>query len=154
MSFLDYTVGRRFIVVTVKRFFTQNRSVIALLLVGWMLLCGMMPLMSVGMNAGTGMEGMSMEEIPASHGQHQEVSTLGGQMTDPVSGGMNHHCCDALDDSVLVVQSSFVDLFFVAIICSFFFLWTIATGRINTYYYSFIPPPGVPLHQRLCVWLD
>jgi hypothetical protein len=141
-------------VAIVKRLIAQNRSVVASLLVGWLLFCGMMPLMSVGMNADMGMDGMGLEEMPASHGHHQEVSNLGGLMADPVSDGSNHHCCDTLDDSALVAQNSFVDFFFVVVICSFFFLWAIATGRINTYYYSFIPPPGVPLHQRLCVWLD
>ena len=135
--------------VIVKRLLTQNRSVVALLLVGWLLFCGMMPLMSGGMNAD-----MGMEEMPASHDHHQEVTNLGGLMADPISDGSNHHCCDALDSSALVVQNSFVDLFFVVVIYSFFFLWTITACRINTYYYSFIPPPGVPLHQRLCVWLD
>lgn len=142
--------------VVVKRLFAKNRSVIASLLVGWLLLCGMMPLMAVDIS----ME-MSMNDMVASHGNHHSTShgTSALEMLgEPKSGGADQHCCDVIADSALVVQNQFVDLLFglslITAICSFFFLWSMATGRISSYYYSFIPPPGPPRHQRFCVWLD
>ncbi len=136
---------------TVKRIIARNRSVVASLLVGWLLLCGMMPLMAVDMSMD-----MVMDDTAVSMSHHHGASSLG--IDEAGSEGVNQHCCDALDDSVLVAQNQFTNLFLdlslIAAVCSFFFFWGMATGRINTYYYSFIPPPGPPLHQRLCVWLD
>jgi hypothetical protein len=139
-------------VTIVKRLITHNRSAIASLLVGWLLLCGMMPLMAMDMPMD-----MSINDMAASHGSHHSTSAL-EVFDEPQSSSANQHCCDALADSVLVVQNQFVDFLFglslIISICSFFFLWTITTGKISSYYYSFIPPSGPPLHQRLCVWLD
>lgn len=137
----------------VKRIIVKNRSVVASLLVGWLLLCGMMPLMAVDMSMDMN---MVMDDTAVSMSHHHGASSLG--VDEAGSVGINQHCCDVLGDNVLVVQNQFTDLFFdlslIVAACSFFFLWGMATGRINTYYYSFIPPPGPPLHQRLCVWLD
>ena len=140
----------------VKRLIAHHRSVIASLLVGWLLLCGMMPLMAMDMSMD-----MSMNDMAASHGSHHGTSHSTSALDtfdEPKSSGADQHCCDALADNVIVVKNQFVDLFFglslIVSICSFFFLWTIATGKISPYYYSFIPPSGPPLHQRLCVWLD
>ncbi|MDX2463051.1 MAG: hypothetical protein QNK31_00940 [Porticoccus sp.] len=135
-----------------KRLIAHNRSVIASLLVGWLLLCGMMPLMAMDMSMD-----MSMNDMVASHGSHHSTSAF-DMFGEPQSSTADQHCCDALADSVLVVQHQFVDFLFglslIVSICSFFFLWAITTGKISPYYYSFIPPSGPPLHQRICVWLD
>lgn len=148
----------------VKRLIANYRSVIASLLVAWLLLCGMMPLMAVDMSMD-----MDMSDMVVSHGDHHGTSHSSSHSTsystsalevsdEPKSGGADSHCCDAMADSVLLVQNQFVDLLLglsvIAAICSFFFLWAMASERINRYYYSFIPPPGPPLRQRFCVWLD
>lgn len=139
--------------VIVKRLIAKNRSVVASVLVGWLLLCGVMPLMAVDMRMDMN---MGMDDTAVSMSHHHGASSLGVDETG--SEGINQHCCDALDDSVLVVQNQFTDLFFdlslILAVSSFFFLWGMATERTNIYYYSFIPSSGPPLHQRLCVWLD
>lgn len=143
----------------VKIIIAKNRSVVASLLAGWLLLCGMMPLMAVDM----GMEmNMGMDDISIAHSHHSlnnhGTPDIGDLAEESKTTGVDQHCCDVLDDSVLVVHHPFIDflfdLSFIVAVCSFFFLWGMATGRINTYYYSFISPPGPPIHQRLCVWLD
>ena len=144
---------------TVKRLIAKNRSVVASLLVGWLLLCGMMPLLALDMSMDMTMP-MEMTmggDMVGSHSYHQSMSGL-GMMTDESNTADEQHCCDVLSDSVLLVQHQFIDLSFslslVVAVCSLLFLWTMTTGRNNTYYCSFIPPPGPPIHQRLCVWLD
>ncbi len=136
--------------VVVKRLNVHGRSVIASLLVGWLLLCGMMPLMAMDIS-------MDMNDMTTSHVSHHSASAL-EVFDEPKSSSADQHCCDALADSALVVQNQFIDLLFsfllVVSISSFFFLWTIIAGKISSYYYSFIHPSGPPLHQRLCVWLD
>jgi hypothetical protein len=140
-------------VAIVKRIIAKNRSVVASLLVGWLLLCGMMLLMAVDMSMDMN---MGMDDTAVSMSHHYGASSLG--VDEAGSVGINQHCCDVIDDSVLVAQHQFTDLFFdlslIVVVCSFFFLWGMATGRTNIYYYFFIPPSGPPLHQRLCVWLD
>ncbi|MEH6466917.1 MAG: hypothetical protein V7722_04740 [Porticoccus sp.] len=144
-----------------KRIIAKNRAVVASLLVGWLLLCGMMPLMAVDMDMemamNMGMEDMSIAHSHIAHSHHGAPDT-DGLTEESNTTGIDQHCCDVLDDSVLVIHNQFIDLLFdlslIAAVCSFFFLWGMATGRINTYYYSFIPPPGPPIHKRLCVWLD
>ncbi|MEH6616839.1 MAG: hypothetical protein V7699_03280 [Porticoccus sp.] len=140
-----------------KRIIAKNRSVVASLLVGWLLLCGMMPLMAVDMDMNMGMKDMSAAHSHHSLNNHSASDAV-GLTEESKTTGVDQHCCDVLDDSVMVVHHPFIDflfdLSFIAAVCSFFFLWGMATGRINTYYYSFIPPPGPPIHQRLCVWLD
>jgi len=139
-------------VAIVKRFIAKNCSLVASLLVCWLLLCGTMPLIAIDMSMD-----LNMGDMAVSHGHHHNASVseiLGEQK----SVGAVKHCCDALDDSVLITQNQLIDLFFdlslIAVVCSFFFLWGMVTGRINTYYPFFIPSSGPPLHQRICVWLD
>jgi hypothetical protein len=121
------------------------------LLVGWLLLCGMMPLMAVETPMDTTMG--DMVEIQHLNG---DPSPAMCDMSKP--SNVDQHCCDIMMDSASMVQHQFVDLlaalWLVAAVCSFFFLWTKTTGKTNTHYYSFIPISGPPLHQRLCVWLD
>jgi len=140
-------------VSTVKRIIAKNRSVVASLLVGWLLLCGMMPLMAVDMSMDMAMS----DDMVGSHSHHQSSPGL-SMMADESNTAGEQHCCDVLSDSALLVQHQFIDLSFslslVVAVCSLLFLWIMTTGRSNAYYYAFLPPPGPPLRQRFCVWLD
>ncbi len=148
----------------VKKIMAKNSSLIALLLVGWLLLCALMPLLMVDLDVGMG---MGREETSLIHSHHaisndgisnHSATNNADLMTMGNSSGIDQHCCDVLDGDVLVTPNQFADLFadvlLLAAVCSFFLLWGRAIKRTNTYFYFFIPPSGPPLHQRLCVWLD
>ena len=151
---------------TVKKIMAKNRSLVAFLLVGWLLLCALMPLLMVDMDMGAGM-GLGVEEASLIHSHHavsndgmvsHDAANSAGLMTMGSTSGVDQHCCDVLDGDVLVTPNPFIDLFtdllLFAAVCSFFLLWGRAVKRTSTHFYFFIPPPGPPLHQRLCVWLD
>lgn len=144
----------------VKKVMFNNRSVVASLLAGWLLLCGMMPLLMVDMSNGMN---MGLDDSVASHSQHHhsyhhhsnQPGALSLEVTEEkTAGGADQHCCDVLEDGVLSAQSHIMLFSLVAVVCSFVFFWVFATRRINTYYYSSPPFPEVPLRKRLCVWLD
>lgn len=154
---------------TVKKIMAKNRSLVALLLVGWLLLCALMPLLMVDTDLDVG---MGREEASLIHSHHaisnraisndgmasHSVANNADLMTMGNTAGVDQHCCDVLDGDVLVTPNQLADLFtdllLLAAVCSFFLLWGRAIKRTNTYFYFFIPPFGPPLHQRLCVWLD
>ena len=141
--------------LVVKRIIAKNRSLVASLLVGWLLLCALMPLMMVDMGTDMNM-GMDMAQTSPTHSHHGMSSEVLSETVHTTS--VDQHCCDVFEGSVSATPTQpagvFFDLSFIAVVCSFFLLWGSAIGRINPNFYVFIPPLGPPLHQRLCVWLD
>lgn len=135
-----------------KKLIGKYRSVIALLLLGWLLLCGAMPLLAGNMLLMEANDG----ESSVSH-SHHHLSVLGGALDKPQPEMSDQHCCDAMADGMFAMQPQFIDLLLaislVFMACCFIVFW-IVPRKCHAYCNLFALLSGPPLHQRLCVWLD
>ncbi|WP_461481430.1 hypothetical protein [Porticoccus sp.] len=124
-----------------KKTAAKYRTVVAALLMGWILLCGLMPLLpDKGPDAGM------------DHAAHQMMASHQGDGATDAAGAS--HCCDALQGHQLPVQYPFMDLLAFAIVGCLLFLLAAVLPSPPRLYYAPVPPTGPPLHQRYCVWLD
>lgn len=124
-----------------KSISAKYRYRIAALLIGWMLLCGLMPLMSA----------MGADTAGAHHAHHQMSGHQSDLATDDEGSG---HCCDVLQGYQLPVHYPFMDLLPIAILGSLLWLLAAFFPPQPVLSYSPIPPTGPPLRKRHCVWLD
>lgn len=125
-----------------KRIAMKYRHSLSTLLVGWMVLCGLMPAMSVQ----AGDSGMA-------HAAHHQMD-MAGHHGHHDGGTVDAHCCEALQADQLPVSYPFMDLFsFVIVGCLLLLLAAILPVPAGP---AYIPAPhsGPPIHKRHCVWLD
>lgn len=129
-----------------KRIAIKYRNAVAALLLGWVLLCGLMPVLSL--QAGDG--GMTH----AAHHQMDMQMDMSGHHGDHASGASDSHCCDALQGEQLPVSYPFMDLFSFVLVGSLLMLLAAVFPAPPRPVYVPVPHSGPPLHKRHCVWLD
>ncbi len=127
--------------IPVKKIASKYRKAVALLLMGWLLLCGLMPLL----------HSQPVDPMVDQHASHHMMAGHHGEVVDTADAS---HCCDVLQGHQLPVHYPFMDLLAFAIIGFLLFSLATALPPPPKVYYAPVPPTGPPLHQRNCVWLD
>ncbi len=127
--------------IAVEKIALKYRTSVALLLVGWLLLCGLMPLL----------HSPSVDPMVDPHANHHMMA---GHHVEAADTADAPHCCDVLQGHQLPVHYPFMDLLTFAIIGFLLFSLVAVLPSPPKVYYAPVPPTGPPLHQRNCVWLD
>lgn len=137
---------------SVKKIARQYRIPITALLVGWLLLCGLMPALSGhGTKHGGDHAIHSSMSGGAMAGHHGQSADHHGESTSSVG---SPHCCDVMQGQHLPVQSLITDLLAIAAIGCLLFLLAVMPPLPPRLSFAPIPPTGPPLHRKHCVWLD